>query len=66
MKIRIDTRNGGQTCYECRYYKLTHMRNDPFFGRLPSNSWCIKTGGVVKPDKGQDCPFFLKKVFTRE
>jgi len=59
----IDSRNGGQTCLQCRNYKKTGTRKDPFFGELPIQSYCTKYERAVHPEQGLDCPAFLKTIF---
>lgn len=61
----IDTVNGGQTCQQCRHYREEHIRKDRLFGDLKEADWCIVRGGHIDDiGTGQDCPMFLKRLFT--
>jgi len=60
----IDTRNGGQDCFQCRHYKATIRRRDPLFGEITDFQWCESKKAHVRPDEGLDCPMFLRPIFT--
>lgn len=64
---KIDTQNGGQTCLQCKHYKETHVRKDPFFGMLTEVSWCEAFDRKIDDmNMGQDCLAFIKPIFNRK
>lgn len=65
IRRRIDSRNGGATCAQCKYYREEHIRNDALFGPIKERGWCDKTARRIRDtDEGQDCPLFLKTAYT--
>lgn len=63
----IDTRNGGQTCRQCRHFEPEHVRKDMLFGRLTESCWCNEFDcRITDINAGQECQAFIKTVFERK
>lgn len=61
----IDTRNGGQTCAQCKHYIKEGIRQDRFFGPMKVMDYCQKRQRLIATiEEGEDCPAFLKRIFS--